>query len=197
MGSIDLGQNMPAKNLSLLAPTAELVARSDLHPALSDLLIEAAREVHGRSTLFQKAGEFPAPLEHEYRISDDASRYYKSGKTLAYRYLPFWLASIVNRIIVVIVPLLVILIPGFKLVPWAYRWRVNQRIYRRYAELMALERAAFSQTTPEQRADLLRRLDKIEEQVIRLKLPGSFAEQGYILRNHINFVRARLARASG
>jgi TRAP transporter TAXI family solute receptor len=196
-GALDLGRNLPAAPLTLVSPTVELIARSDLHPALSDMLIEAAREVHGRSTLFQKAGEFPAPLEHEYRISDDASRYYKSGKTFAYRYLPFWAASIVNRIIVVIVPLLVILIPGFKLVPWAYRWRVNQRIYRRYAELMALERAAFSQTTPEQRAELLRRLDKIEEQVIRLKLPGSFAEQGYILRNHINFVRARLARAGG
>ena len=196
-GALDLGRNLPAAPLTLVSPTVELIARSDLHPALSDMLIEAAREVHGRSTLFQKAGEFPAPLEHEYRISDDASRYYKSGKTFAYSYLPFWLASIVNRIIVVIVPLLVILIPGFKLVPWAYRWRVNQRIYRRYAELMALERAAFSQTTPEQRADLLRRLDKIEEQVIRLKLPGSFAEQGYILRNHIGFVRARLAQAGG
>jgi TRAP transporter TAXI family solute receptor len=191
-GALDLGRNLPAEPLTLVSPTVELVARSALHPALSDMLIEAAREVHGRSTLFQKAGEFPAPLEHEYPISDDAARYYKTGKTLAYRYLPFWLASIVNRIIVVIVPLVVILVPGFKLVPWAYRWRISRRIYRRYAELMALERAAFLDTTKQESGKLLERLDKIEEQVIKLKLPGSFAEQGYILRNHINFVRSRL-----
>jgi TRAP transporter TAXI family solute receptor len=194
-GALDLGRNLPAATLTLVAPTVELVARSDLHPALSDMLIEAAHEVHGRAGLFQKAGEFPAPLEHEYRISDDASRYYKSGKTFAYRHLPFWLASLVDRIVVVLLPLAVLLIPGLKIVPLLYRWRVNQRIYRRYAELMALERAAFSKTTPQERTDLLRRLDKIEEQVIKLKVPGSFAEQGYILRQHIGFVRARLAQA--
>ncbi|HEY6865291.1 MAG TPA: TAXI family TRAP transporter solute-binding subunit [Burkholderiales bacterium] len=193
-GAFDLGKNLPPENLTLVSPTVELIARSDLHPALSDMLIEAAREVHGRANLYQKAGEFPAPLEHEYRVSDDAKRYYQSGKTFAYRHLPFWLASLVDRIVVVLVPLAVLLIPGFKLLPWLYRWRVNQRIYRRYAELMALERAAFAKTTPEERADLLRRLDRIEENVIKLKVPGSFAEQGYVLRQHIGFVRARLAQ---
>ena len=193
-GALDLGRNLPAEKLTLVSPTVELVARTDLHPALSDMLIEAAREVHGRSTLFQKAGEFPAPLEHEYRISEDASRYYKSGKTFVYRHLPFWVASLVDRIFVVIVPLLVLLIPASKLVPWLYRWRMSQRIYRRYAELMSLERAAFQQTTPQERAELLRRLDKIEERVITLRLPGAFADQVYLLRQHITFVRARLAR---
>src|SRR3954452_16849217 len=101
------------------------------------MLIEAARQVHGRASLMQRAGEFPAPLEHEYPVSDDAQRYYKSGKTFAYKHLPFWLASLVDRIVVVLVPLAVLLIPGAKVVPLLYRWRMNQRIYRRYAELMA------------------------------------------------------------
>jgi hypothetical protein len=194
-GSLDLGKNSPERPMTMVAPTVELLARPDLHPALSDMLIEAAREVHSRSGLLQKAGEFPAPLEHEYPISDDAQRYYKSGKTFAYKHLPFWLASLVDRIFVVLVPLAVLLIPGLKLVPLAYRWRINQRIYRRYAELMTLERAAFQKTTPEQRADLLRRLDEIEGRIISLKLPGSFAEQVYILRQHLTFVRNRIAQA--
>ena len=194
-GAFDLGKNLPPEPLTIVSPTVEIIARADLHPALSDMLIEAAREVHGRANLFQKAGEFPAPLEHEYRISDDAARYYKSGKTFAYRHLPFWVASLVDRIIVVLVPLIVILIPAFKLVPWAYRWRMSQRIYRRYGELMALERAAFSQTTPQERKDLLKRLDQIEGRVIGLKLPGSFADQVYLLRQHITFVRTRLTQA--
>jgi hypothetical protein len=193
-GALDLGRNLPAEKLTLVSPTVELLGREDLHPAISDMLIEAARQVHGRSSLFQKAGEFPAPLEHEYRVSDDAARYYKSGKTFVYRHLPFWLASLVDRIVVVIVPLLVLLIPAFKLVPWLYRWRMSQKIYRRYAELMSLERAAFAKTTPQERAELLRRLDQIEERVITLRLPGAFADQVYLLRQHITFVRARLAR---
>ena len=191
-GSLDLGTNSPPQTLTMVAPTVELVARPGLHPALSDMLIQAAQEVHGRATVLQQAGEFPAPLEHEYRVSDDAIRYYKSGKGFAYRHLPFWLASLVDRIVIVLVPLAVILIPGLKLVPWLYKWRVSARIYRRYGELMALERVAFGETTPEQRADLLKRLDEIELRIITGKVPASAAEQLYVLRQHVQFVRNRL-----
>lgn len=191
-GSLDLGKNTPAQALTMVAPTVELVARPGLHPALSDMLIQAAQEVHGRATLLQKAGEFPAPLEHEYRVSDDAQRYYKSGKGLVYKALPFWLASLVDRIVLVLVPLAVVLIPGLKVVPALYKWRVNSRIYRRYGELMALERLAFSETTAQQRAELLKRLDEIERRSITGKLPASAAEQIYVLRQHIQFVRNRL-----
>jgi len=193
-GSLDLGRNVPVKPLTLVAPTVELIAQRGLHPALSDLLIEAAREVHGRATLIQRAGEFPAPLEHEYPISDDAARYYKSGKGFAYRYLPFWLGSLVDRLALVLLPLLVVLIPALRLVPTLYGWRIKRRIYRRYGELMALERAALSEPTPEQRAELLKQLDEIEKTVIEIKMPGAFADQVYVLRAHINFVRERLAR---
>jgi hypothetical protein len=191
-GAIDLGRNVPDRPLTLIAPTVELVAREGLHPALSDLLIETAREVHGRGSLLQKAGEFPAPLEHEYRISDDAARYYKSGKGFLYRYLPFWLASLADRMWVLLVPLLVLLIPGLRLVPTVYSWRIRQRIYRRYGELMALERATLETTTPEQREEMLKRVDDIERSVISVKIPGAFADELYVLRLHIQFVRNRL-----
>ncbi len=195
-GSLDLGKNTPPQTLTMVAPTAELVARPGLHPALSDMLIQAAQEVHGRATLLQRAGEFPAPLEHEYRVSEDATRYYTSGKGFAYRHLPFWLASLVDRIAIVLLPLAVILIPGAKIVPWLYRWRVNARIYRRYGELMALERVAFGQTTPEQRAELLKRLDQIERRIITGKTPASVADQLYVLRQHIQFVRNQIAQSA-
>ena len=196
MGSIDFAKNMPEQTMALIAPTVELVARPDLHPALSDLLVEAARETHGRATLLQRAGEFPAPLEHEYPISGDAARYYKSGKGFWYRYLPFWLASLVDRTMVVLVPIVVVLIPGVKLVPALYRWRIRTRIYKRYGELMALEREMLNETTPEQRTELGKRLDEIEKRVNGSKMPLPFADQFYVLREHINFVRRRLA-ASG
>jgi TRAP-type uncharacterized transport system substrate-binding protein len=197
MGSIDFATNMPRHTMALIAPTVELVARPDLHPALSDLLIEAARETHGRANLLQRAGEFPAPLEHEYPISDDAARYYKSGKGFWYRYLPFWLASLVDRTMVVLVPIVVVLIPGFKLVPGIYRWRIRMRIYKRYGELMALERDILAQPTPDQRAELAKRLDDIEKRVNGSKMPLPFADQFYVLREHINFVRRRLAASAG
>jgi len=195
-GSIDLGKNLPDKPLTLIAPTVELVARPGLHPALSDLLIETAREVHGRGTLLQRAGEFPAPREQEYRISDDAARYYKSGKGFLYTYLPFWLASLADRTWVVLVPILVLLIPGLRAVPSLYSWRVRTRIFRRYGELMALERAMLSETTPEQREELIKRVDEIEKSVIGIKIPASYADELYVLRQHIHFVRRRLAEGA-
>jgi TRAP-type uncharacterized transport system substrate-binding protein len=191
-GSFDLGENLPPKPLVMLAPTVELVARAKLHPALSDLLIEAAQEVHGRATLMQRAGEFPAPLQHEYRISADAIRYYKSGKSFAYRHLPFWLASLADRIVVMLVPIILVLIPGLRLIPNLYGWRIRRRIYHRYGELMALERAALGSASPEDRASLLAHLDEIEKSVITRKIPGSFADEAYVLRQHIDFVRERL-----
>lgn len=193
-GAFDLGENLPSKPINILATTVELIARWDLHPALSDILIDAAREVHGKATLLQNAGEFPAPLPHEYPISDDATRYYKSGKGIAFRYLPFWLASLVDRALVVLVPILVVLIPGVRLMPTLYGWRVKNRIYRHYGDLMALERAALMPIAAEEKQTLIKRLNEIENSVITVKMPGAFADQIYILRQHIKFVRDQLAR---
>ncbi|WP_109483564.1 TAXI family TRAP transporter solute-binding subunit [Paraburkholderia sp. C35] len=196
MGSFDLGKNLPSTALHMVAPTAELVARDSLHPALSDLLIEAAREVHGKATALQKAGEFPAPLAQDFPISDDAARYYKSGKSFLYRMLPFWLASLADRLLVVLVPIIVVLIPGLRLVPSLYAWRVKSRIYRWYGALIAIEREALSETSAAERDALIVRLDKIEESVNGLKMPLAYADQFYVLREHIGFVRARLTRDS-
>jgi TRAP-type uncharacterized transport system substrate-binding protein len=193
MGAIDLGKNVPAKDITLIGPMAELVARENLHPALSDLLIEAAREVHGKPGLFRRAGEFPSPLVSDFPLSDDADRYYKSGKKFLYRHLPFWLGSLADRMLVLLVPVLALLIPGLRIVPPFYRWRVRSRIYRWYGALMALERDMLSSPAPEQRKELLERLDLIEQGVNRIRIPLSFADQVYVLREHIGFVRDRLS----
>ncbi len=192
MGTFDLGKNTPARDFYLLGPTVELVARDDLHPALSDLLIEAAREVHGGANLLQRAGEFPAPLQHEFRISDDAHRYYKSGKGFLYRSLPFWVASLANRALVILVPIVVLLLPGLKLVPFLYNWRISSRIYRWYGALIALERTVLADSSPEKHSEIVQRLDEIEKAVNKMKVPLAFADQFYVLREHIGFVRGRL-----
>ena len=191
-GSIDFGKDIPAHDVYLIGPTVEVIARPDLHPALSDLLLEAATEVHGRAGLLKRQGEFPAPLEHEFRISADASRFYKSGKSFLYRSLPFRLASLVNRILVAFVPVVVVLIPVLRFIPALYRWRIKLRIYRWYRILRVLEQELMARLSSEQREELLERLDHIEKEVNRMKVPASFADQFYGLRGHIHFVRSRL-----
>jgi TRAP transporter TAXI family solute receptor len=195
MGAFDFSRNLPPRPVHMIAPTAELVARDSLHPALSDLLIEAAREVHGRANLLQRANEFPAPLVHEFRISDNAERYYKSGKSFLYRTLPFWLANIADRALVLLLPVAVLIFPALRLVPALYRWRVRSRIYRYYGALIAVERGAMRVTSEDERRALVVELDYIEESLDTLKLPLAYADALYVLREHVSFVRARLTEA--
>lgn len=192
-GGIDLGADLPRENVELVGPTVNLVARESLHPALSDLLLEAAREVHGRPGLYRKQGEFPAAREGEFRLSPDATRYYASGKTFLYRTFPFWLATLIARVLAFLVPIVLLLLPALKLAPMIYRWRIESRIYRWYQVLLEVEREALKpEIDAARRTELLARLDHIEAAVNRIAVPASFGDLFYGLRGHIGFVRLNL-----
>jgi len=194
-GAIDFGEDIPAEDVSLIAPTVELVARDSLHPALSDLLLEAAREVHGRAGLFRRSGEFPSAIAHDFPISADASRYYASGRGFLYRTFPFWIASLIERVIAIIVPMTIILVPGFKIAPALFRWRVVSRIYRWYAVLQNIERDSYERPLDAARCDeLLHRLAHVEATVTKLSVPPAFGDLLYGLRSHIDVVRASLLK---
>jgi len=191
-GSFDLGKDIPDRDINLISPTVELIARSDLHPALFRSASGCGNGSARARRVDPTPGEFPAPLEHEYRISSDATRYYKSGKKFLYRYMPFWMASLVNRILVIFVPLFLVLIPGMRSIPAIYRWQIRLRIYRWYRALMVLEKNMDLPAAQGQGEEWQRQLEEIERAVNKMKVPVSFAEQFYFLRTHIDFVRARL-----
>lgn len=192
-GAMDLGEDIPAQDTQLVGPTVELIARDGLHPALIDLLLEAAREVHGQAGLYRKRGEYPAPLEHEFRLSDDAARYYTQGKSFLYRTFPFWLASLITRLLAVLVPIVLLMVPALRVLPTLYRWRMTSRIYRWYGALQRLERDARKpSTTPAQREALVQELDRIEQAVRKIEVPAAFGDLFYGLRGHIVAVRQSL-----
>jgi len=192
-GSIDFGQNLPAQDIWLIGPTVQLVARPDLNAAVSDLLLEAAHEIHGNASLLQNRDEFPNAVQHEFTISPDAARYYKSGKKFLYREFPFWIASLLNRVMVAFLPMMLLLIPAIRMIPSAYKWRIRLRLYRFYRLLLVLERELAPNVTPAKRNEVQKRLDEIEKAVKGMKVPASFADQFYSLRGHIDFVREKLA----
>ena len=192
-GAIDFGEDIPAEDVSLIAPTVELVARDSLHPALSDVLLDAAREVHGRAGLYKKSGEFPAAIAHDFPISADASRYYASGRSFLYRTFPFWIARLIERVVAIVVPMTIILVPGLKIAPAVFRWRVVSRIYRWYAVLQRIEHESCDEPLDTARCDeLLHRLEHVEATVTRLNVPPAFGDLLYGLRSHIAVVRASL-----
>ena len=189
-GSIDLVRNIPDRDTVLLAPTANLVARDDLHPALVSLLIQAATEVHGQVGTFQRAGEFPAPIAVDFPLSDEARRFYKSGPSFLQRFMPFWVAVLAERLAVLLVPLVVILIPLFRVLPPLYSWQVRSRMNRWYGRLKQLEGEVGRGGKP--LSEYLARLDEIESGVHRVKVPLAFTQEFYTLRQHIEFVRAQI-----
>jgi hypothetical protein len=175
----------------------ELVASKGLHPAISDLLLEAAVEVHSRPGLFRKRGEFPTPVEHTIKISEDAHRYYKSGKSFFYRSLPFWLASLLSRILIAFVPTFVVLFPVMRSIPVIIRWRVRLKIRKYYRELLSLEQSYQKETDAAKLQQLRYELDRIEENVNKAKIRAAFADMFYGLRGHIHYVRSLATKNSG
>lgn len=188
-GVLNLEQNIPQENITLVGPMVELIATKNLHPALSDMVLDAATELHGTAGIFKKRGEFPTPAENRIRLSDDAERFYKSGKSFLYRYLPFWLASLLNRILVSFLPMLIILIPAVRAVPAVFRWAGQMRIRRRYRALLKLEEKYMYEQDPEKLKLIFEQFEKIEEDVKRMKVKAIFADQFYSLRSHIDYVR--------
>ncbi len=190
-GSFDLGKNLPPMDIQLVGTPVELVAREGLHPAISDLLISAAREVHGKSGLFRKANEFPAAVERDFPLSEEAKRYYASGSPFLYKRLPFWLASLMDRILLLIVPLAIVLVPASRLLAPLYRWCVRSKIYRWYGALMVIEREMSLANSAERSTQIHARLAEIESAVDAMHAPLAYADQLYVLREHIGFVKKR------
>lgn len=193
-GAIDLTQDIPARDTHLVSPMATLLVRGETHPALVDLLMQAAAEVHGEPGVFQKRGEFPRAGHAEFPLSPEAERFYKSGMPFLQRYLPFWAATLIDRMVVMIVPLLAVLVPLIKFAPLAYGWRVRSRIYRRYGELKFLENRIAADPARHTRAEWLARLERIEEDASRIRTPLAFSDMLYTLRAHIDLVRDTILR---
>jgi TRAP transporter TAXI family solute receptor len=194
-GVFDFMTNIPREDVKLVSPTANLIARDTLHPALAYLLMRAATQIHGDSGLLHKASAFPAPLDANFPLSPEATRYYKGGAPFLQRYLPFWAANLVDRLWVLLVPAIAIMVPLFRLVPPLYRWRVRSRIYRWYARLKEIELQLDEKPRTATLEEMLDRLDGIERSVNRIPTPLAYSENLYIFRQHVDLVRERVRRA--
>lgn len=188
-GTVDLAADIPPANVKMVAVTAHLVAREDFHPALVSVLLQAATKVHSGAGVFHKAGEFPSARAGDFPISEDAARYYKSGPPFLQRYMPFWVANLIERLLVLLVPFIAVLIPMMRIMPALYDWRIKRRIFRWYRELKEFEVSIKDARDP---AQLLARLDEIEKGVAQTKVPLTYWDYVYTLRGHIELVRAHI-----
>lgn len=193
-GGIDLQRDIPAADVELVAPMATIVARDSTHPALIDLLLQAAVQTHGGPGLFQRPGEFPNARAVDFPLSKEADRFYKSGTRLFQRYMPFWLATLIERTLVLLIPLVAIVLPVMRFAPALYGWRARSRVYKWYGQLKFLERELDEDPDARTRADWLSELERIEEHVHRVATPLAFANLLYTLREHIALVEAKVLK---
>jgi len=191
-GAFDLARDLPSQDISLIAPVAAVMARPDIHPALAGLLIDAMREVHGRGSLFSRIGEYPQAVDPEAALASDVERYYKAGPSFLKRFLPFWLATTLERLLVLVLPVAGLLIPMVRLLPLVYRWRIKRRLLYWYARLKALEGQLSGDpaggTLSFQRSEI----ERIDSAVSLIPVPLGFSEEYYNLRKAIDLVRQRI-----
>lgn len=194
-GVLNFEANIPSRDTTLVAVTTQLAARSDLHPALITLLLQAAEETHSKGGGFEKEGQFPSPKYVDFDLSKEAVRFYNSGPPFLQRYLPFWVAVFLTRMMVMLVPLLALLYPLFKVMPLIYKWRMRSRIYRWYSELKAVDPEVQKDFVAERLEEYLAKLNEVENQVSNISIPPAYAEGLYDLRLHIELLRNKLRKA--
>ena len=192
-GVVDLSRDVPPRDIGLVAATCSLVAREDLHPALIQLFVQAASKIHGGGGWISRAGQFPSALNSEFPLASDAERYYRTGPPLLQRYLPFWLANLIDRMWVALFSIAVILIPLARLVPPLYQFRIRRRIFRWYRDLRQIEEDMAGKSVDA--AKLLERLETLDGKVEHIAVPLAYTDQLYALRSHIVLVRERLRAA--
>jgi hypothetical protein len=193
-GVADLRTNRPPQDLVLVAPKTSLIVRKDLHPALQYLLLEAATQVHAGPGIFQKAGQFPSAEPIDVPLTEEARQFYRTGPPFLQRYMPFWMAVFVGRLLVILIPVVGVLLPLLRLLPVVYGWYVRRRIFRLYGELKFLEAELDASAAGFDAQSRLERLDRLEARANKLRVSTMFSQFLYTLRAHIELVRGRLEK---
>ena len=187
----DLAKHLPPKDVTLLAPTASLVVRKDLHPAIQYLLLSTALQIHSGVGIFHRAGHFPMAEGVDLPLSDVAVQFYKSGQPFLQKALPFWMASLVGRLLLLLIPIFGVLYPMARFLPELYNWLMRSRISRLYGELKFLENEITANGSADSR-DLTARLNKLEKEANDLNVPIAYVTMVYLLREQVAIVRDQL-----
>ena len=187
-GVVDLAGNVPPEDVRLVAPTTALITRTSTHPALLQLFAQAGNQIHGPAGWFKRAREYPNIENNELPMAKEAERAIKSGAPLLQRYLPFWVANLIERMWLVMGIIIAVLLPLSRIIPPLYAFRVRSRIFRWYGQLRNIE----VRTASEDRHTLLQELKLLENAAEKVSVPLSYTDELYALRSNINLVRNKL-----
>ena len=197
--STSIVKDMPHADVTLLAATALLVSKDTLHPALAYLLLDAAKAVHGGEDYFTPLGAFPNLNTEEFPISDESTRYFKSGRPFLQRYLTFWLASFIERRLLILVPFAALLIGLLQALPRMAEARMKSRLVVWYREIKSLEDEIWrsGQPSAEQIAQWREEIEDIDANASKIRIPYRYFQDVYTLKQAIGVVRDRISQVAG
>lgn len=188
-GVFDLQKNIPANDMTMLSTRANLVISENIHPALAYLLLDAAAHVHNKGGALNQPGDFPQMKGTDYPISEEATRYFTTGKPFLQRYMPFWAANFVQRLLLILIPLFAVVVPVVKLFPEAQKWHQERKLYRLYGELKIIE---LDLKAKHELDSIHEKLAHIDLLIDKTKFAEEFTDRAYTLRQHVEFVRSSL-----
>jgi hypothetical protein len=191
-GSLDLARDLPRADVAMVAPAAMIVARDNTHAAIVELLVQAARKVNASGTLLNEPGVFPSANYVDISIDSDAAHFLKNPPSCLHRTLPFWVASLIDRLLILLLPSIAILLPLLKLTPIVYRWRMRSRVYRWYTQLRRIDGRQLAAPSPQQLQADREELATLDRELARVKVPLSFMQELYDLRLHVAYLSERL-----
>lgn len=191
-GLLNIATNQPHKDITILSPVAMLMANESFHPALTALILVSAQEVMRTGSLIDAPESWPKNLPHDFATLPEAEYFHNEGLPLLQRFLPFRIASLADRYIILVIPLLVLLFPIFKVAGPIYRWRIRARIYRWYRYLRDVDKRFTNQTLPEHIDDEIQRLSDLQNELATVEVPLSYTSELYELHLHVGFVLERL-----
>jgi len=187
-GVLDIGQNLPAQDIPLIAPVAQIIVAENTHPAIESVLLDAAHIIHSEGSLLSRAGTFPDAKLTDLPLSREARRYYRNGPSALRRWFSFGWANFFERSWVLLIPLITLMIPLARVAPPIYRWQVRRKIYVWYSDLRALEVKGRSAANRAERNKIIAKLHTLQVDAGKIEVPLSYTDDFYRLRSHIEFV---------
>lgn len=192
-GAVALSPPVPPRPVRLLSLQARLAAVDDLHPAVVDRLVAAAREIHGRRGIFALDGQYPSPDGVDMPIDAGALKLLLEGQSAFHGWLPYWVAAQIRQVLLVLVPLLFLVVPLVRALPFAYGWTMRRRVWRHYRKIREIEMALANAGSRAELEALDTRLRGIDRRLGAMALPPAFRDRAFDARLHLELVRRQIA----
>ena len=187
-GTLDLYKNLPDQNINLLSTTATLIANQNLNEELIRLFLKKVKEVHSKKDLFAKPNQFPNTNNMMLELNEEASRYFTYGDTWLEKIFPFWIASNIDRLKILIIPLLTLLIPLSKGIFPLYRWSIRSKIYKWYKQIQLYD-LKLENVKSEELESFIKELEELRQEIkFETKVPLAFMSEYYDLIMHLELI---------